>query len=888
MRKGSSFTTKKAAIHSSTTGQEHERPGSTASSKTHWVKWLLYCVVAVLGSYRLMTFVPQPLDSSTTLRALLYPWFAAFIQRYSSPEQAMSAWRTYALFASFVPVILALLNYFSNCSIPGFNLPERARRVLGSRSLLWATIAGCLAMWRYPILLLNELNPDETQFIVSARKLFRDPLFFRSVDCGTSGPLNIYPLMLPAILGLSPDYAASRLVGLVIIFLSMYTLYRAFALVAPEHLARIALLPLIGIFSLLNYSDLVHYSSEHVSLLILSLSIYTFFRLLRDGQSCMAPMCMLGFLTAAAFFAKMQAVPLVLAVDAVALAFLHTSTRVKPFWRPTVALLGGAAPLPLMIAAVCVAAGQWENFWITYVLGNRRYVDVGYGAGFASYSPAFVHFVFSYAEIRVFIFTLLAALAAYLYLSPRLALPAGTVAFIRMAALSVTVLAACTFLQSQVIDYSYVAIALMFVVAAFLFLLYTHKTPAMHLRLWVGLLASALVASSLFAVYAAHRFFPHYLLLLIIPLGFAMACLLILNREGDETASTGGLDERARIRANQSSELPFVLIFVTLCLTFQTGLAISVSGIGPGLTSPSLRVPESDFISSVTPPAGEIVVWGWNARPYLGAGRDPATRDTNMANFFLSAEGIKGYYRRRFLNDLQSHPAVLFIDGAGPNSCCSFDQRKDVGFELIPDIKAFIQSNYVYVMRAYGERFYIRRDLASQTAGISPSKPCSADAIRCLDDALAGAALDLQNPLTLAPIQMPQHALLEAQFTPETNQDPYATVFSNEAASGSGQGFQFQHLGSDEYRLVVGLGGGLWAFSRPMTLPQRKPASLSIELNTSRVTIVLNGTKIDEMDLSHSLVDSPGEIVLGSWIGGQRAFRGHVQSFQIRDLAKKR
>ncbi|HME06019.1 MAG TPA: hypothetical protein VKG25_03180 [Bryobacteraceae bacterium] len=879
---------KKAAIHSSTTKVDNKKLRSAASDRTRWVKWLLFLAVILLGIYRLATFVPQPLDSPATLRAVLYPWYAAFVRRYPSPAQAMSAWRTFGLWALFVPVILALLNYLWHSSILKVKPPERVRRILESRSLLWAAITGCLVLWRYPILLLNELNPDETQFIVSACKLFRDPLFFRSVDCGTSGPLNIYPLMLPALFGFSPDYAASRLVALVIILLSIYTLYRAFALLIPDHLARIALLPLAGIFSLLNSADFVHYSSEHVSLLLLSLGIYSCFRLFRDGQMYVIPMGILGLLTTCAFFAKMQAVPLLVAVDAVGLAYVHATVRPKLFWRPAAVLLAGAAPLPLIVAAVCVAAGQWENFWITYILGNRRYVNGGYGGGRVSYLPDFVHYVLSPTEIRVFIFTALAMLAAYLYWSPRSRLPAETVTFVRMAGLSLIVLAACTFLRSQAIDYYYLAIGIFFVMLAFVFLLCKQNMPRAQPRLWAAVLAASLLVSAFAAIYITHRFFPHYLLMLIIPFGVVMAYFLTPRADGGGMSPAGGNEAPiAGHSSEQSSELSFVLIFIALCLTFYTYLALTPLDNGFGFPSATLRVPESDYISSVTPPGQEIVAWGWNSRPYLGAGRDPATRDTNMANFFLSTEATKAYYRERFVRDLQSHPAVLFIDAVA-SSCCSFVRREDFGFELIPDIKSFIQSHYVYVMSAYSERFYIRRDLAFQVAGIGPSKPCAADAIRCFDHAARENGIDIETPFTLPAIQMPHHALIETAFTPETNQDLYATVFSNEATQGSGQGFQLQHLGNDEYTLAIGLGEGRWAFSKSMTLPQRKQAVVAVEVNPSTVTIVLNGRKFDEMHLSHSLVDSPGAIVLGSWIGEQRPFKGNIQSFQIRDLAKDR
>ena len=47
-----------------------------------------------------------------------------------------------------------------------------------------------------------------------------------------------------------------------------------------------------------------------------------------------------------------------------------------------------------------------------------------------------------------------------------------------------------------------------------------------------------------------------------------------------------------------------------------------------------------------------------------------------------------------------------------------FANRKVYGFELIPEINSFIQVNYVHVLDAYGQRFYIRRDLARSASEI--------------------------------------------------------------------------------------------------------------------------------------------------------------------------
>jgi hypothetical protein len=153
-----------------------------------------------------------------------------------------------------------------------------------------------------------------------------------------------------------------------------------------------------------------------------------------------------------------------------------------------------------------------------------------------------------------------------------------------------------------------------------------------------------------------------------------------------------------------------------------------------------------------------------------------------------------------------------------------------------------------------------------------------------VDAAVRERAIRFGLPTALPSVQLPQHSVIDTEFVPDANQEQYATVFSNEAAAGSGQGIQFQNIGGDNYRLGVGLGDGQWALSSPIVLPPGKPAAISIELNTSTVNIISNGRKVQELHLPHQIVNSPGEITVGSWIGRERPFKGVIKSFQIRDL----
>src|SRR5580693_4149491 len=70
-----------------------------------------------------------------------------------------------------------------------------------------AAVLLCLAAFHWPFLLDNQelQDPDESQLIAAAITLNHDPLFFRSVDGATCGPIDEIPLTALAMMGMRID-----------------------------------------------------------------------------------------------------------------------------------------------------------------------------------------------------------------------------------------------------------------------------------------------------------------------------------------------------------------------------------------------------------------------------------------------------------------------------------------------------------------------------------------------------------------------------------------------------------------------------------------------------------------------------------------------------------
>jgi hypothetical protein len=364
---------------------------------------------------------------------------------------------------------------------------------------------------------------------------------------------------------------------------------------------------------------------------------------------------------------------------------------------------------------------------------------------------------------------------------------------------------------------------------------------------WLGLLSGAVLGASAFSVYRAHHMFPHYILLMVIPLCATMGWMLLRQ---------------------PSPRLAFVLLFLALFAGCTWQLVPSISTSFETYHPDTMATPAGNLIRTLTPPGPTLEVWGAYGALYLQAGRPPALRDATIGTEFVS-DPVGEYYRRRFLREMRQYRPGMFVD-ARKLSCCFVSDPAN-GFELVPAIKAYVDANYIQVGDRWDMRFFLRRDLAEVGSGTA----CSAGALRCY---LSTAG----PPVPLPPVQMPKHARIDAEFVPLSPQEESAVVFGNGGPEGVPRGFRFQSAGSDRYRLLVGA-GGRWVASPVLDLPQGRKVSLSIEMQGKSVTIVRDGKQREEMELPSPMSDAPEPIGLGSEVGG-RGFLGAIVSFQIRDL----
>ena len=120
------------------------------------------------------------------------------------------------------------------------------------------------------ILVPYPLNPDESQMIAQAITFASKPIPWIHVDSASSGPLNSYFLMYSYVFGVTPNYVTSRIAVVIILFVSLLVVYIGMARFVKTTIALWSVL-IGGLFySVCRTNDLLHYSSELLSVLLLS------------------------------------------------------------------------------------------------------------------------------------------------------------------------------------------------------------------------------------------------------------------------------------------------------------------------------------------------------------------------------------------------------------------------------------------------------------------------------------------------------------------------------------------------------------------------------------------------------------------------------------------
>lgn len=227
-----------------------------------------------------------------------------------------------------------------------------------------------LLFLRLPVLVFNrELNADESQMLAQALTLSFDPVYWRSVDGTTGGPLSSYFLIPLGYLFNRFDYVTAHCSALLLVCFTLFFLFKALKNWFGPYRAALGIMPVILFYGFTKHPDFVHYTSEHTPIALLALSIWMVSSHgIIDGPRRTHAILLGSFLTLVPF-GKIQAVPLAAAVGVYACYKIITKKRWDNFkWT----VFGSIATL-LFILLLLLAGGVLEAFYNFYIKGNLIY-----------------------------------------------------------------------------------------------------------------------------------------------------------------------------------------------------------------------------------------------------------------------------------------------------------------------------------------------------------------------------------------------------------------------------------------------------------------------------------------------------------------------------------
>src|SRR5271165_4178744 len=229
--------------------------------------------------------------------------------------------------ARFLFVSRTLIFGFATVAVLSAFWPRLDARFTDRRATLGYLAAALLVLvgTRWPTFFIRgPLNQDEAQMLAQAITALHNPIPWLSFDGTTSGPFNTYVLTLPALVFLHPSFFTTRVIGLLLEFGAIVSLYVAAALRFDRTIARIAIVPPALLFAGLTDPELVHYSSERLSIFLGTLSLALLCLALRHRLGA-GWLFGIGLATGTMPLAKLQATPLAAALAALSLVVVLTS-----------------------------------------------------------------------------------------------------------------------------------------------------------------------------------------------------------------------------------------------------------------------------------------------------------------------------------------------------------------------------------------------------------------------------------------------------------------------------------------------------------------------------------------------------------------------------------
>ncbi len=506
------------------------------------------------------------------------------------------------------------------------------------------------------------INPDEDQLLIAAWALTKDPVFFRSAECGSSGPMNVYPLLLPTLLGVMPSLFSGRLVAVLMLMVSISALYYVARYALSEWTARAMALIALTFFGWTHFWDFRHYTSEHPPVFFMALAwaalSYVAFAKQGSAKRKTLAACFSAICLALVPLAKLQAIyPAAFTGMLLLVAvFFGIPGSTKARVLRVILVSTAALAIPLGFAALFASAGVAEYAWLSYI---------GNALAYRGESPGI--------PARLSLLWLMLTIEGPLRAHDLSRLVLG-------ASIAAAMLIAGILLPRRG---SLRRSALLFTIGSILILL-----------------------CSIYSITAPMRPFPHYLVFLPLPLALVCAGLFqcFTDRFSSEVSS-----QPYRIVCLLTLG---VFILITAFPVTMYRIQHPPDYIGKTRSQHEEQKPgplAKHIFEYAAGGNGYLAVWGYNPEIYTQTGMYSATRLSTSSSLFNDND-LKDFFLASYLEDLQNKKPSVFVDAVAPEQFLIMTDRSVHGYEQIPEIQLFVDTHYRLAMEFEGVRIFVRVD----------------------------------------------------------------------------------------------------------------------------------------------------------------------------------
>ncbi|MBP6387113.1 MAG: hypothetical protein KA313_09380 [Pseudarcicella sp.] len=464
----------------------------------------------------------------------------------------------------------------------------------------------------------KEIDIDESQNISHAITLKKHLIYWQYVEGNTIGPLDHYILTLSNYFGLAFDYTSARIVGLFLLIISLLCFYSSVSNFFNRKIATISSLILFTFYSFTQNQDFVHYTSEHLPIALWMMALAMFASIYNYNKFAPFKIFLTGLLLGMTPFAKLQIVPLSFALllfMSYWILYVHQSSKSIKI-RSLFFLTMGLIFFPIFVLAICVHYEITNDFINLYIKGNLLNAK---GLTLKENITRIPFFLSKSTEL-------------------------------------ISLLA--------------------FTLVCFLSSLRTSKVQTnISLPIWI---VFSLVMG-FFAIMKTGSNYVHYFLLIIFPLGYAIAWSL----------NSPKLSKRT----------------ITFCIMGIFALGISTVYFRKLKTGNfnnyvSSYPKNSTQISEVSKKIkllsnnenDELVVWGWACNYYVETQMPHGTAMNHMHRCIFGSE-MRETFRAKFYKDLLANKPTFFVDAVGKNSMWLNDKATQ-SYQSWPLLANYITQNY--------------------------------------------------------------------------------------------------------------------------------------------------------------------------------------------------